>query len=62
MRRPSRAALVQATFVTCNAVGGGVFFDEFSAMGAEQGRAYALGLAMLVAGVLVLAGRKEKAS
>ena len=53
---------MQATFVTCNAVGGGVFFDEFSVMGAEQGRAYALGLAMLVEGVLVLAGRKEKAS
>ena len=50
-----------ATFVTCNAVGGGIFFDEFAALSASQQRAYPFGLAMLVAGVLVLAGRKEKA-
>ena len=50
-----------ATFVTCNAVGGGIFFDEFAALSASQQRAYPLGLAMLVAGVLVLARRKEKA-
>lgn len=49
-----------ATFVTCNAVGGGIFFDEFSGLSPSQQRAYPLGLALLVAGVLVLAGRKEK--
>ena len=49
-----------ATFVTCNAVGGGIFFDEFATLSPSQQRAYPLGLAMLVAGVLVLAGRKEE--
>jgi hypothetical protein len=49
-----------ATFVTCNAVGGGIFFDEFASLSASQQRAYPVGLAMLVAGVLVLAGKKEK--
>ena len=50
-----------ATFVTCNAVGGGIFFDEFATLSPAQRTAYPLGLALLVAGVLVLAGRKEKA-
>ena len=48
-----------ATFVTCNAVGGGIFFDEFAGLTESQSKAYPLGLAMLVAGVLVLAGRSE---
>ena len=48
-----------ATFVTCNAVGGGIFLDEFAGLTESQSKAYPLGLAMLVAGVLVLAGRSE---
>jgi len=48
-----------AAFVTCNAIGGGIFFDEFAAFSPMQQRLYPLGLALLVGGVLILAGRKE---
>lgn len=48
-----------ATFVTCNAVGGGIFFQEFDMLTASQQWAYRLGLAMLVGGVLILASRGE---
>ena len=48
-----------ATFVTCNAVGGGIFFEEFAALSEAQQMAYPLGLLMLVAGVLVLAARED---
>ena len=50
--------LFVATFVTCNAFGGAVFFDEFAALSPSQRAAYPLGLALLVAGVLILAARK----
>jgi len=46
-----------ATFVTCNAVGGGIFWDEFGGLRAAQLLLYPLGLAMLVAGVLILAAK-----
>ncbi len=49
-----------AAFVTCNAVGGGIFFDEFGALSASQRQYYPLGLAMLLAGVLLLTNKKEK--
>ena len=44
-----------ATFVTCNAVGGGVFYEEFALFTPAQARAYAAGVSLLVAGVLLLA-------
>ena len=44
-----------ATFVTSNAVGGGVFFEEFALFSPSQGRCYALGVSLLVSGVLLLA-------
>ena len=46
-----------AAFVTCNAVGGGILFDEFGRMTAAQRRAYPAGLGLLVAGVLTLAAK-----
>ena len=51
-----------AAFVTGNAVGGGLVFDEFSGMTEQQMRSYPVGLALLVGGVLILAGKKEKAA
>jgi drug/metabolite transporter superfamily protein YnfA len=46
-----------ASFVTCNAVGGGIFFDEFSSLTASQRMQYPFGLLLLVAGVLILAAK-----
>jgi len=46
-----------ATFVTCNAVGGGIFWDEFGGLNAVQRTCYTLGLALLVSGVLILASK-----
>ena len=43
----------------CNALGGAIFFDEFGSLSPSQQRAYPVGLALLVGGVLILAGRAD---
>ena len=47
-----------ATFVTCNAVGGGLLFDEFGGMSSSQKLVYPVGLVAIVRGVLLLAKKK----
>ena len=46
-----------AMFVTCNALGGGIFWDEFGGLSSAQRLGYPLGLLLLVGGVLFLASK-----
>ena len=52
--------IYSSTFVLSNAVGGGIFFQEFNKFTQEQWLSYGGGVALVVGGVLVMAAAKQR--
>jgi hypothetical protein len=52
--------IYSSTFVLSNAVGGGIFFQEFDRFTVEQWREYGVGVALVVGGVLCMAVAKQR--
>ena len=52
--------IYSSTFVLSNAVGGGIFFQEFNKFTMEQWLSYGAGVALVVGGVLMMAAAKQR--